>query len=244
METFSVRSGNSLAERRFFAGMASLILLVVFVGFSPSFFLRPLFPEWPAPPETLFYVHGAVFAAWIMLFATQASLISAGHTRLHRRIGPFGAALAVVMVVLGTQAALVAANRPSGFVGIPVPPLQFLAVPIFDMVLFPVLVSLAIAQRNKAQHHKRWMLLATISLITAALARWPGVSPLGPLAYFGLTDLFIVALVIWDFRVFGRVHPATLWGGLLIIASQPLRLAIWGTEPWLAFARWATGLVG
>jgi len=88
------------------------------------------------------------------------------------------------------------------------------------------------------------MLLATVNLVTAAIARWPGVLPLGPLAFFGLTDLFIVALAIWDFRTRGRLHPVTLWGGLLIIVSQPLRLVVSGTAGWLAFARWATGLLG
>ena len=30
-------------------------------------FLRPLFPAWPSPPEKIFYVHGALFTAWIVL---------------------------------------------------------------------------------------------------------------------------------------------------------------------------------
>ena len=140
--------------------------------------------------------------------------------------------------------ALIAARRPTGFVQVPVPPLQFLAIPIFDMILFATFVSLALAQRRNSQAHKRLMLLATISLITAAIARWPGLFELGPLAFFGLTDLFVVALAIWDFRSRGRLHPATLFGGLLIVVSQPLRLAVSGTQGWLAFARWATGLLG
>ncbi len=88
------------------------------------------------------------------------------------------------------------------------------------------------------------MLLATINLITAAIARWPGFAPLGPLAYFAVTDVFVVALAIWDFRTRGRLHPATLAGGVLTIISQPLRLFVSGTAGWLAFARWATGLLG
>ena len=62
--------------------------------------------------------------------------------------------------------------------------------------------------------------------------------------YFGLTDLFIAALVAWDFASRGRVHPVTLWGGLAIVVSQPLRLVLMGTEAWLACARWAVGLLG
>ncbi len=235
---------RAFAERRFFSGMVLAILVTVIVGFSRSFFLRPLFPDWPSPSERIFYIHGAVFAAWIVLLLAQVSLVAVGRTDLHRTVGPFGAVLAIAMVVLGTLGALIAARRATGFVGVPVPPLQFLAIPLFDMVLFAVFVWLAIVRRRVAQSHKRLMLLATVNLVTAAFARWPGVFNFGPLAFFGLTDLFLVALAIWDFRTRGRLHPVTLWGGLLIIVSQPLRLAVSGTEGWLTFARWATGLLG
>lgn len=244
MATLVTSHDRALAERRFFTGMALAILATVVVGFSRSFFLRPLFPEWPSPSESIFYVHGVVFTTWIILFAIQASLVAAGRIELHRKIGPFSVVLALAMVVLGTLGALISAHRPTGFVGIPIPPLQFLAIPIFDMILFPTFVGLAIAQRRNPQSHKRWMLLATINLITAAIARWPGVAPLGPPAFFALTDVFVIALAIWDFRTRGRLHPATLLGGLLTIISQPLRLVVSGTEGWLVFARWATGLLG
>lgn len=244
MATVVASPKRIVSERRFFTGMALAIVVTVFVGFARSFFLRPLFPDWPSPPETIFYVHGVVFTAWVVLFTAQTSLVAGGRTDLHRRIGPYGGALAVAMVVLGVLGALTAAKRATGFVGIPVPPLQFLAIPLFDTALFATLVALALGQRRDAQRHKRWMLLATISLVTAAIARWPGVAPFGPLAYFALTDLFVIALAVWDFRARGRLHPVTVWGGLLIIVSQPLRLSVMGTEGWLAFARWATGLLG
>lgn len=239
-----ISSPNRISsEHRFFTGMALVILVTVFVGFARSFFLRPLFPDWPSPAETIFYVHGAAFAAWVILFVIQTSLVAGGRTDWHRRIGPYGGALAVAMVVLGVLGALIAAKRATGFVGIPVPPLQFLAIPLFDMALFATFVVLGLRQRRDAPRHKRWMLLATITLTTAAIARWPGVAPYGPLAYFALTDLFVVALAVHDFRARGRMHAVTVWGGLLLIVSQPLRLGVMGTDGWLAFAQWATGLV-
>ena len=236
-------AARASAERRFFLAMALAILAVVFVGFARSFFLRPLFPDWPSPSESIFYVHGAAFTAWIVLLVAQASLVAGGRTDLHRAIGPFGAALAGVMVVLGSLAALIAARRPTGFIDVPIPPLQFLAIPLFDLILFASFVGLAVVKRRNAQSHKRWMLLATINLLAAAFARWPGVADSGPLWGFGLTDLFVVALAIWDFRSLGKMHRVTLWGGLLTILSQPLRFMISGTELWLSFARWATGLL-
>ena len=242
--TTSTANAASLSERRFFTGMALAILAVVFAGFSRGFYLRAFFPGHPVPPEPFFAVHGVVFTAWIVLLVTQARLVARGRLDLHRRLGAFGALLAMLMVVLGTIGALIAARRPGGFVEVPIPPLQFLAVPIFEMVLFPAFVAIGLASRREPQAHKRWMLLATLAILTAAVARIPIIERLGPPAYFAGVDLFIVALAIWDFRTRGRLHPATLWGGLVLIVSQPLRLVVSGTKGWLAFARWATGLLG
>ena len=233
-----------LSEHRFFTGMALAILAVVFVGFSRGFYLRAFFPEHPVPPEPFFLVHGIAFTTWIVLLVAQARLVANGRLDLHRRLGGFGAVLAVAMVALGTIGALIAARRPGGFVEVPIPPLQFLAVPLFEMVLFPAFVAIGVANRRDPQAHKRWMVLATVGILTAAVARIPVIDRLGPPAYFAGVDLFIVALAVWDFRTRGRLHPATLWGGLVLIASQPLRLVVSGTDGWLAFARWATALLG
>jgi hypothetical protein len=118
------------------------------------------------------------------------------------------------------------------------PPLQFLAVPLFDVVLFGGFVATAVARRRDAQAHKRWMLLATVNLLAAAIARWPGVMGEAPPVFFGLADLFIVALAAWDLKSRGRLHPATKWGGGLLVLSQPLRLVLSGTPAWLAVAGW------
>jgi hypothetical protein len=231
------------AERRFYTGMAIAMLIAAYVGFARSFFLRPLFPEWPSPSEPIFYVHGAFFSAWCVLLVTQAMLVGVGRTDLHRKLGVAGVFVAAGMVILGVAGALIAANRPTGFNGVPVPPLQFLVVPLFDIVFFVAFFGLAIANRTNPQSHKRWMVLATVNLLAAAFARWPYVLELGnPLVYFGLADLFIVALAAWDFRTRGKLHPVTGWGGLALILSQPGRLALSGTTAWLAFAGWLTGL--
>lgn len=231
------------AERVFYLTMAVAVAVTVFVGFARSFFLRPLFPNWPSPSEPIFYAHGAVFASWYALLVLQASLVTAGRVSLHRRVGLAGAGLAAAMVVLGTLAALIAAHRPTGFVGIPIPPLIFLAVPLADIVIFAILITSAIAKRKDPQSHKRLMLIASISLLAAALARWPVLHGMGPMAFFGATDLFLIPLIVWDLKSRGRLHPATIWAGSLLVLSQPLRLALAGTALWMSFARWAVGLV-
>jgi len=48
-------------------------------------------------------------------------------------------------------------------------------------------------------------------------------------------------MLVYDLGTRRRVHPATVWGGLVLVASQPLRLMISETAAWSAFAAWATG---
>jgi hypothetical protein len=226
-----------LRDRRFFMAMAVVIAAIVFVGFAPTFYLRAFYH--PEPLQSVFHIHGLVFTSWVVLFVVQTSLVSARRTDLHRRLGVLGGVLALLMWVVGYQAAVTAARRGFSMPGLP-PPLVFLAVPIFDLLVFATLVGTGLYLRRKPAAHKRLMLLSTLAVLTAAIARLPYVLPLGPPAFFGLTDLLVIAAMIYDWRTRGRVHSALLWGGLFLIASQPLRLAISGTDTWLALATWLT----
>ena len=85
-------------------------------------------------------------------------------------------------------------------------------------------------------------LILAIAILTAAVARLPHVLPYGPLMFFGLTDMLIVVMLVYDRLTLGRIHPATLWGGLFFVLSQPLRLFVSGTAAWLHVARWLTGV--
>lgn len=62
----------------------------------------------------------------------------------------------------------------------------------------------------------------------------------GPPAFFGFTDAFVVACIVYDLITLKRVHRATVFGAILIIASQPLRLMLGETHAWLSFANWLT----
>jgi hypothetical protein len=225
-------------ERLFYVGMAIAIAITVFAGFSRSYFLKAHFGS--PPLSLLLHLHGLVFTSWVVLFVTQTGLIAARRTGLHRRLGALGAVLAVLLVGMGTATAIL--RIKGGAAPIPgVSPLSFLAIPLFDMLVFSILVTAAFYYRHRADVHKRLMTLATISLLSAPIARLPlALLRAGPPAFFGLTDLFIVALIIYDLATRRRVHSATIWGGLLIVASQPLRLIVSGTTAWMAIATWLT----
>ena len=234
-------------ERRFFTLVTAAIAIVVLIGFARTFFLRAMFPEAQsfAAPETIFSVHGLFFSAWIGLLVLQALLIRFRRVDLHRSFGWTGVGLASLVVLLGTYGSLIAAARPGGFIGVPLPPLQFLVFPILDMVFFAVFFALAIIWRSNPQIHKRLMVLAAVNLVEAAIIRIPiGFIGAGaPFTSRGLSYLFIVALIVWDYRSSGRIHRATLWGGLMIVVSLPVRMLISQTNAWTEVANQLVQLV-
>ena len=225
-------------DRRFYGGMALLIAAIVFAGFSRSFYLS----RWLDGPtlSPLRIVHGLVFSAWIVLFMTQTALIAGGRRDIHRRLGVAGAVLAATMVVVGTILAI--GNAREGRAPPGVPPLPFLIIPLFDMLVFAPLVAAAVWYRHRSETHKRLMLIATLSLLAAPVARLPvALAAAGPLFYFGVVDLLLLTGVLYDFATRRKVHPVYVWGGLAILASQVIRLALSGTDAWLAVAAWLTG---
>ena len=52
-------------------------------------------------------------------------------------------------------------------------PIDFFAVPMGSVVVFPTLVAAALLLRHQLDAHKRLMLVATAELLTAAVGRWP-----------------------------------------------------------------------
>ena len=174
------------SRRRFYVGIALAIAITVFAGFAPTYYLRPWYQS--TPLGGLRHLHGVVFTAWVLLFLVQSTLVSAGRVALHRRLGVAGAVLAALVVVVGTTTAVTQASEGRSPLG--VPPLSFLAVPFFDMVLFAGLAATGLWYRRRADTHKRLMTLATISLMAAPIARLPfGAAVVGLPGVLAMADL-------------------------------------------------------
>ena len=213
----------------------------MFVGFGPTYFFPIFTRSAPAtltggPVTPLVHVHAALFSAWVLLFIAQTTLVAKRKLAVHRRLGIAGGVLAVLMVVVGTLTALKKAARGEAPAGID--PLQFLMIPLSDMVFFAGFVAAALLLRANREAHKRLMLLAYVCIVVAAVGRLPGVLTLGPLVFFGLSFLFIVAGIIYDKATRGCVHPVYVWGGSVFVISVPLRLVISRTEAWTLVAQW------
>jgi hypothetical protein len=116
-------------------------------------------------------------------------------------------------------------------------PRAFLSIPLGDMITFAALVGAAVALRRRADAHKRLMLLATITILTAAVARFLAQVNIGGTAFIFLgTDLFVLAVILYDFTSRGTIHPASLWGGALVVVFKPLLFLASGTSAWHSFA--------
>jgi hypothetical protein len=225
---------RSTSERPLFTWYAIIALAVVFVGFAPTWFLKPFLeaPELSA----LKHVHGIVMTAWFVLFLVQARLVATGNTATHRKLGIAGTGIAVLVVVVGMQAALASAR--AGITPLPqIPPLAFFIMPVGEMVVFTALVGAAIALRKRSAWHKRLLLVATIAMLAPAFARWPVVGDFGPPAFFAAVDLLIIGAMMYDARRNRRVHPAFVTGLALVVLVQVGRLALAGTPLWMDFAR-------
>jgi uncharacterized membrane protein YozB (DUF420 family) len=238
----TAKVARGASDRVFFTGIAAVMALTVLAGFGTTYYFR--LPS--GTPTTLtggsitptLHLHALLFTGWVLLFLVQTGLIAARRVAVHRRLGFASIALAAAMVVVGLRTAIESAARGAAPPG--ADPLTFLVVPVFDLVLFTGFVSAAILKRRDKEAHKRLMLLAYVSIITAAIARMPGVLPLGPLVFFGASFLFVVAGMVYDRIWRGRIHRAYAWGAPIIALSVPVRLAVSGTAAWQAFARWLT----
>jgi hypothetical protein len=224
----------------FHFAMALLMAAVTVYGFSQTFaqsLIRPAF----APP-TILYVHALLFSSWIALYVLQTGLVAAREVRLHRRLGPAWLVIGAVMPVIGVLTAI--AMRRFHFVT-EHRPLPFLAVPLWDMLIFTPLFVLAVVWRRRPEFHRRLMFLATCNLMDAAFARLPlpdGYFHSG--GFYAVMDCLVIAAIVRDLVVQGRVHIAYAVTLPIMIAGQSIAWFLWRHPPaaWLEICRTLVGV--
>jgi FtsH-binding integral membrane protein len=225
-------------DHLFFSSMALLILATVFFGFARTYYLAGVFS---APlPALIIHLHGAAFSCWILLLVTQTSLVSAGRTDIHRRLGIAGFLLACLMVILGVLAATNSLVRNAAPPGID--PKVFYIIPLGDMLIFSTLIFFAFRSRSDPSTHKRLIYIGTVALMIAAIARWPIWSHRDPITATLVSYVFLLALVAYDLWSTRRVHRATIWAGAFLIVVQQIRIPIAKTAAWHAFAAWVQSI--
>jgi hypothetical protein len=218
------------SDRIFFTTMSLAAVGVVLAGFKPSYFLRSS----TLPPLTgLYHFHGLLFTSWFILFIIQSALVAGRRTDLHRRLGIVGVILAAAVFITGVIVSIETLRRGGGGAD----PRRFLSIPLGDIIVFGGLVTAAILVRRNNGAHKRLMLLATISLLAAGFGRLlPQIHMQGLVNFFLCTGIAVAAVIAYDLLSRGRVHPATLSGGLAVAVFKPTLYVFSATPIWLAFA--------
>ena len=235
------------SERKFYTRMALLLVVVVLLGFGPSFYLRGIVPSYPRPNPTLspfVLLHGLLFTVWMGAIVAQTQLISAGRTQLHMRLGKFTVLLAIALIpvmYLASVWQVVRANQPPF-----TDPLTWTIIPLAGIIPFAVLVGQGYANRRVAQSHKRLMLSAAIlTVMGPAIGRLPIAPPtrLGFTIVLLLGLLLFVPLIVRDRRTLGHIHPATLLGLAMGAVTIFVPLAVfWLGLDWAGIARHLPGV--
>jgi hypothetical protein len=241
-------------SERFYVRMAAVCLAVGIIGFAPTYWI-PLFRTGlEVPPLT--HIHAVLFFGWLLFLVNQTRLAASGAVPRHRELGVAGVALATGMFFAGTGLAISSVNRFEA-AGFGDAARAFSIVSLTGIVLFAVLICLAIVNAKKLEIHKRLMLVATISILQAAVGRWflllfapagavgqlAGPPPVGVTVISGLVvDLLIVAAMIHDRRTRGQVHRVYWIAGAAVLAVQVLRVPVSKTHAWSVIAQWVLTL--
>jgi hypothetical protein len=229
-------AGATRADRRgrFFVLLAVMMLALLALGFGRTLYLRSLFGALdaasgaPIMPWHL-YLHGGVMTGWFVVLFAQTVLVAAHRTDLHRVLGWFGTALAVLVVVVGLWTVIegVPRNLAAGMT------LEERQINVFgniaSLLPFAVCVATAVAWRRRPDVHKRFMAVASIAVTGQATQRIGLLLGVPQLALPGFL-VFIFALLGYDLWARRRFHWATLVATAVLVISIVGFMMLTGTS--------------
>lgn len=197
----------------FFLPAHIALLVIVLVGFSPTFFLRESFGSGPLSARLA--AHGTILTLWFSVCVAQAWLVHRRRMRWHRRVGWAAACLAAAVFVSG----LVVTSGMAVRVVSPRDPRVIVVMGNYlSLLLFASFVSAGVLLRARADVHKRLLLLASVAIIGPAFGRFP----LWPIFAGGLdaavwygnggVAVLLTSLIVYDLVAGHRVHAATAIG--------------------------------
>jgi hypothetical protein len=248
MATIAVPQASP-AVSKFYVTMAYLFVAIAFGGFFGTYWLQ--IARGTFNGSAMLHLHGLLFSLWTLFFLSQALLVANGRVRSHRSWGLLGISLATAMLFTGLAVSILGLHERLD-AGFGESARAFTIVPVTAILTFAGFVIAAIVNRRRPEWHKRFMLIATVALLQAAVARFfflaatgggPGMRPgFGPpmpiertMTAGLLVDLLIVAAIVHDWRSDRRVHPAYWWGFGIFLAVQLLRPVIGHTQAWYSF---------
>lgn len=235
-------------SNQFYVRMAYACAAVAVIGFAPTYWV-PLFAG-TLHVAPIVHLHALIFFGWLTLLIVQTQLAASRQLTRHRELGVFGVAVATAMCFVGTATAVNSINQ-SDAAGFGDAARGFSVVPLTGILFFAVTFAIALLNVKRVHVHRRLMLIATISLLNAAVGRLfilmlgapPPTASVTPPPVFitippGLiADLLLIPALLHDKKRLGYVHRTYWIGGAALIAHQLLRVPISEWSAWHAFAR-------
>ena len=230
-------------NRRFYTWFAVCAFLIIFAGFAHTYYLRPVFETKGLP--LLLHLHGFLFTAWFVLFFVQVRLVARHRVDLHRKLGVVGAFLAPLCACVAIGVSFHAGRRfalahPNSLTNLRARPA---AMDFGTSLMFLVLVGIALYLRRRPEFHKRIMVLACCSILLPAIGRIPLLfgNVFDTVGFWGLvaiTEVPLLACILYDTIKHRRLHPAFGWGGTVVLLSFPTFMMVGASDPWLKFLSW------
>src|SRR5438128_928256 len=175
MTSSSSRLLASPSHNRWFYSAASLSLLILmFIGFRLCYLNGKSFPDRPLTPpiRTLIIIHACLMTSLMLLAVGQPLLVGAKRKRMHMKLGILGMMLAAAMVVAGVRIGIESTRfQPPELRIFGLAPREFMAVPVLSIVVFGMFVLIGVLNRRRPAVHRPMMLMASVALIGAAMAR-------------------------------------------------------------------------
>jgi hypothetical protein len=230
-------AAETVASRKFYVWMSAACLAIAVLGFMPSYFVPMATGAFQGEP--IVHIHGMILFSWVLFFFIQTLLVARGNVLAHRTWGVLGVSIytAMVFMIMAVVSLRIAqASLPGQPAGVAHDMRAFEWTSVGGVLIGMPAFVLAIVYVKRPEIHKRLMLLFTIGLLGAPIARWfrfflaPAADPNGPMlppglphvssppVFFGIppvlvADLLLVAAIVYDWRTRGRPHPVYVWGG-------------------------------
>lgn len=237
---------QSAFRPNFYFWMTVALALMIFGGFGLSYF-QPMASGNLRPMSPVVHLHGLFYFAWMLLLMLQSGLVNSGNVALHRRLGTLGISLATGLIIFASVISVV--NIAAALELGPDPFLfQLMYLNLVAIVSFTILFTMAINNTRRPDYHRRYILIATIAFIGAGINRFyvfafeVNFAPFWFL--YGVSDLFIAAILLHDWKTLGRLHPASLTAGAIVLGIQLLQWPLAGTAGFESLTYWLSGLAG
>jgi hypothetical protein len=216
------------------------LLLLSFIAFWPTYFALGL-----GGSDGFVHLHAFATTLWMLMLIAQPLAIQRRRMDVHRLIGKGSYAVAPLVIV---SVILLANQRINAAMGDMIPVQRYVLYLQMSLgFLFALSYILAIRFRARPSFHARFMICTALTLIDPILARvilWmnPGAGAMTQLISFGVTDLVLVSLIVWERNSANGREVFPLMLAAFILVQLPALLGFTESGVWQVFTNWFAAL--